>query len=245
MKKLKRLVTTFRIMVLLLLPCFSLAQDKVNHDVKPDTTEFTKSYSDKFKTKLLIGAGLHINNISPSSASPYYTAGGRSHTSFLPEISIGADLFTNPATAKIIFRLELSISGSQYRSTFNTQVEPYIGARASFDQIGFVVLPQVLYNFYNGANLKIYAGAGIALSLFKYSNVYYGPQNPNQSNVIFDSNPFDLKAFDDIFMIKAGAKIGERWGIFANYIASTYTTQAGYFSLTSSCKQVGLDYFFN
>jgi len=217
----------------------SLAQNK------SDTAEFTKDYSDKFKTNLLIGAGLHINNISPSNAAPYYNAGGRSYTSFLPEISFGANLFTNPATAKVVFRLELSLSESQYRSTFNTQIEPYISARASFDQMGFVVLPQILYNFYNGSNFKIYAGAGIALSLFKYSNVYYGPQNSGQSNNILDSNPFDLKTFDDIFMIKAGAQIGKRWGIFVNYIGSTYTTQPGYFSLTSACKQVGLNYFFN
>lgn len=217
----------------------SLAQNK------SDTAEFTKAYSDKFSSNLFVGAGLHVNSISPSKTSPYYAAGGRSYTSALPEISFGTSLFTDPATARVIFRLELSLTDSRYRDNYQSQIEPDIPVRASFDQIGFVVLPQVLYNFYNGTRFKIYAGAGIAISFSKYSNVYYGPQDPSQSNAVFDSNPFDLKTVDDIFMIKAGAKIGQRWAIFVNYIGSTYTTQPGYFSLTSTCKQVGLNYFFN
>ncbi len=212
---------------------------------RPDTAEFTKAYSDKFSSNLFVGAGLHVNTTTPSKTSPYYTAGGRAYTSVLPEISFGTNLFTDPATARVVFRLELSVTESRYRANYQSQVEPYIATRASFDQMGFVIVPQILYNFYNGANLKIYAGAGIAVSLFKYSNVYYGPQNSNQSNAIFDSNPFDLKPVDDIFMVKVGAQIGKRWGIFADYIGSTYTSQQGYFSLTSVCKQFGLNYFFN
>ncbi|MFI5162806.1 MAG: outer membrane beta-barrel protein [Sphingobacteriales bacterium] len=239
MKKLNRVLGILAVILFLSCPVILQAQNK------PDTATFTKAYSDKFKSNLSVGAGIHINNISPSKTSPYYIAGGRAYTSVLPEISFGTSVFTDPATARVVFRLEFSLTDSRYRANYQSQVEPYVPMKVSFDQIGYVLMPQALYNIYNADDLKIYLGLGVALQLFQYSNVYYGVQNPAQSNAVYGYNTFDLNKFDDTIVIKAGARIGKHWGVYANYVGNTYTTQVGYFTMASYCKQVGVNYFFN
>jgi hypothetical protein len=239
-------------------PCYIYAQtdatssadfysnSNITSILKSDTQEFTKAYPDKFKLSLIIGAGLNINAMSTANTSPYYNAGGRSYTSTLPEVLFGANLFANPNTGKLVFRLELALGESQYRSSYQNKVEPYVGIRSDFDQLGMRVLPQILYNFYNGDNFKLYAGAGMALCFFKYVNVYYGPQDTGQSPNGLILNSYDFNGFDDTFMLKIGARIGKRWDVFASYLGSTYTTNnQDYFSLTSNCKQIGLTYSFN
>ncbi|HZX59874.1 MAG TPA: hypothetical protein VFE54_14155 [Mucilaginibacter sp.] len=240
----KSLVTTLRMIVLLLLPCFSLAQNKVSHDVKSDTTEFTKGYSDKFKSNFLIGTGLHINTISPSSTSNYYGAGGRTYTSYLPEVSFGMDVFTNPNTQKLVFRLEAALAQSQYKYSYMNQVYPYVGFKTSFDEVAFTIMPQVIFNFYNTENLKIFGGLGAAISFFKYTNSSYGPQQPNAAYQGTADNPYFFNNFDSGLVVKAGIKFNKRWAVFGSYFSNVAVTQAGYFSLTSSCKQIGLNYFF-
>src|SRR5258708_31403491 len=99
MRRLYKLLQGILTIMLLSQAGISLAQNK------SDTAGFTKAYSDKFNSNLFIGAGLHINSISPSKTSPYYAAGGRAYTSVLPEISFGTNLFTDPGTTHVIFRL--------------------------------------------------------------------------------------------------------------------------------------------
>ena len=231
------------IALLLAIPSLSFAFEP-RGTLKSGTDTSHSNDSEPPKSSFFIGAGVNINQISPLSTSNYYRAGGRAYTSYLPEISFGLDVFTNPNTQKLVFRLEASLAQSQYRYSYMNGVYPYVGFKTSFDELTFTISPQVIFNFYNAENFKIFGGLGANISFFNYSNSFYGPQQPNSAYQGTSDNPYFFNNFDSGLVLRAGIKFGKRWTIFGNYFSNVAATQAGYFSLTSSCKQIGLNYFF-
>ena len=53
-----------------------------------------------------------------------------------------------------------------------------------------------------------------------------------------------LNKFDDSFLLKVGVQIHKNWGIYAQYLGGIAVTNGGYFQMSSSCEQVGINYFF-
>jgi hypothetical protein len=216
---------------------------KINHISKKEYEKIHAPGGPKFN--LFLGVAANINNISTPTGSPYYTAGGKSVTSTLPAVSFGINLFANPSTRQLQFRLELGAAQSQFKSLYNSKVYPYIPMKASFDELAFSIAPQIIYNFYNAENLKVYAGAGLSFSYFKFSNQYLGSQSqPNSATDIQTNNPYFFNTADDSFILKAGVQFGIHWGICAQYLSNVSITRGGYFQLSSSDEQIGINYFF-
>ena len=71
-------------------------------------SEYENKYNKGTKLNLVAGAALNINTTNPSGA--YLAAGGKVYTSFLPAISFGMNVFANPNTGKLVFRVELSLA---------------------------------------------------------------------------------------------------------------------------------------
>ncbi len=217
---------------------------KINHFTKADLKKNTASEGPRFN--LFVGAGVNFNTFSPATTSAFYAGGGRSYTSVLPAASLGVNFFANPATRQLQFRLELGIAKSQYTDSYTLEVSPYGPFKASFDQLAFSLTPQVIYNFYNAENFKVYAGAGISVLFLKYSNNYLGSQaQPNTSADIEAANPYFFIKSDDAFMLKAGVQIQKHWGIFGQYTSGVDVTNGGYFQMGSTCTQIGINYFIN
>jgi hypothetical protein len=216
---------------------------KINHFTKADLKKNSASRGPQFN--LFIGAGVNFNTFSPTSSSAYYTGGGRSYTSAGPAASVGVNFFANPATRQLQFRLEAGISKSQYRDSYTLEVYPYGPFKASFDQLAFSLTPQIIYNFYNAENFKVYAGAGVSILFLNYSNPYLGSQaQPNTSADIEAANPYFFIKSGDVFVLKAGVEIQKHWGIFGQYSSSLDVTNGGYFQMSSTCMQIGLNYSF-
>ncbi|HTE02095.1 MAG TPA: hypothetical protein VK668_22560 [Mucilaginibacter sp.] len=218
--------------------------DMVNRINGVTKAEFKKSYSGKTKINWFVGAGININQYSPASSSNYYNAGGRAHTSYLPQVSFGINVLANPNTGKLLFRIEGSLAQSQYKYSYLNTVYPYVDFKTNFDELTLSLSPQVIYNIYNGENLKVFFGAGATVSYFKFSNIYYGPHEPNPAYNGASNNAFYFNTFDDMFLVKAGVQIGKRWIVYGNYFSNSAATRLGYFAITSSCKQIGLNYLF-
>jgi hypothetical protein len=216
---------------------------KINHISKAD---YEKSNTVKGpKSNFFVGAAVNIDNMSAPASSAYVQGGGTGHTSYKPAVFFGINFFANPSTRQLQFRLELSAAQSQFKSLYALKVSPYVPFKASFDKLTFTFAPQIIYNFYNAENLKIYGGAGIALCYFNFSNPYLGSQEqPNSATDIEQNNPYYFNKIDDTFILKAGVQIHESWGIFAQYMTSVLDTKGGYFGMNSTVEQVGINYFF-
>ena len=218
----------------------------VNRINKVSKTEYVKSGLSRGPVfNVFVGAGVNIDNISTADGTPYQAGGGKSYTSTGVMVSGGVNFFLNPAVRRFQLRVEVGVAQSQFRSLYDLKVSPYIPFKASFDELSVNVAPQVLYNFYNAENFKVYASVGFLLRYFKFSNAYFGSQSqPNSATDIEKNDPYWFVSSQNSVMFKAGLQIHKNWGIFAQYLVSQPITQDTYWSLSSKCQQFGINYYF-
>lgn len=215
---------------------------QINHISKADFGKTNAAHGPVYN--LFISAGVNINKITSPPGSAYTMGGGTSSSSNLPEFSIGANFFANPSTRQLQFRLEAGLALSQFKSLYPLKVSPYGPFEASFDMNTFSISPQIIYNFYNAENFKVYADIGMSLLFFSYSKPYLGPQDRSPSPLDLSTNPYYFNKTDDGFLLKGGVQIHKNFGIFVQYQTSVSNTKGGYFGLTSIAEQVGLNYYF-
>jgi len=214
----------------------------INHVSKAD---YNKAHYSGPSINFFIGAGVNINTTSPGQAGQAYLAGARAYTSYLPQGSLGINLFANPATRKLQFRVELGVADVKYKSLYTGKVSPYAPTEISYDELALSGSVQVLYNFYNRDNFKVFAGGGIAFYSFNYANAYFGSQNHDGSQaLIAANNPFVFEKGDNAFIIRAGVQFTKNLVIIGSYQTPVSNTNGGYFELSSTVAQVGLNYLF-
>ncbi|HEY8999843.1 MAG TPA: hypothetical protein VIM89_00725 [Mucilaginibacter sp.] len=194
---------------------------------------------------IFVGAGFNSNQITTNQASAFYAGGGRSYTSAGFAANAGLNFFVNPSTRQFQFRIEAGVAQSQFKSMYQLKVSPYVPFEASFNELALTISPQLLYNFYNAENLKIYGSVGLAFNFFTFSNPYLGSQSrPNSAADIEANEPYLFNSTDNGFVFKVGAQFNKHWGIYGQYLTGASLTNQGYFMLSSTCEQVGVNYYF-
>ena len=215
---------------------------KINH-ISAANEKKNKNNAPAFN--LFAGVALSITNFNAAAGSPFYNAGGRSNSSSMAAASFGINVFANPNTRRLQFRVEAGIAQGSFKSLYVSKVYPYIPFRASFDENVFSITPQVIYNFYNDDKFKVYGGLGVAVNYFKYSNPYLGSQSqPNSATDIEANEPYSFNTSDEAIVIKAGLQFGKHLGVFAQYLSSVHVTRNDYWLLTSVSEQTGINYYF-
>lgn len=93
------------------------------------------------------------------------------NTLSIPQFTIGLDRFDNPYVQQWIFRNSLSISFVSANIPYYVPDAP--GNNLNYNQFTISITPQILYNFYNKDNLKIYVGMGASLNLSSYDGEHF------------------------------------------------------------------------
>ena len=195
---------------------------------------------------LFVGAGAYFNTTNPGQSGGLIAAGGTSNTSALPRFSAGINLFANPATRQLQFRLELGDASAKYQSIFTSKVSPYVPFEVSFNESAISVSPQIIYNFYNTDNFKVFFGFGFVYSHFSYSNAYYGGQDRSNAAAaaVAASSPFVFENTDNAFILRAGVQFSKHFMIIGSYQTTSNNTNGGYFILSSTATELGVNYIF-
>ncbi|MBS1531168.1 MAG: hypothetical protein JSU01_12755 [Bacteroidetes bacterium] len=215
---------------------------KINHISQ---AEYNKTYASGPAYTLFAGAGLNLTTTIPPASSPFYAAGARSYTSYMPAVYFGANVFANPGTRKLQLTFQLSASGSNLREKYDSKVYPYVPDEAMYNATVFSGSLQVIYNFYNKEYFKAFAGAGIIASAYSFSNTYIGAQDHNNSSVDFNSSePWLFNTFNDGFLFKAGVQFSKHVELFGEYQSSIGVSQSPYYELSSNTKEIALIYIF-
>src|SRR3569833_2341265 len=179
---------------------------RINHVSK---AEYKKTHYNGPSIGFFAGAEMSICTTSSGAGSPYTAGGGTAYTSFGPQASFGINLYANPATGRLQFRLELSGGQNKFQSLYTLKAIPYKPTEVSFNTTVFSISPQLIYNFYNADNFKAFIGVGAIFSHFSYSNTYFGTQNHDGSEAdIAGNEPFYFAGSDDAMLGKAGVQIG-------------------------------------
>jgi len=169
------------------------------------------------------------------------------YSSIFPKIAIGADLYLNKNVKKLIFRTELFVTGS----STNIATEGFVNTKfiqtLKFERIKATINPQLIFNAYNGDNIKFYLGAGLAVRYNTYVNkqnkiVYYDSTNKPVDEV--DPAFPDTQALNFGVSATTGVAIGNKFAIYVSYNStSTLNGNLGY-TLSSTSYQAGINYFF-
>jgi hypothetical protein len=136
----------------------------VNNDTTaPIKKNGTRAYN------LYAGIGLNASRITRSS-NPFAGTTDVEKASYLPELVFGIDVPFNPNTGRLVFRTELVLEMIKARiSNYDSEYSALTVNTYSFTQTSASLRPQLIYNFFNGSNLKFYAGGGAAINFSRYS----------------------------------------------------------------------------
>eukprot|EP01037_Dinobryon_pediforme_P011962 gene11963-12051_t len=105
----------------------------------------------------------------------------------------------------------------------------------------------ILYTNPNTQRLQIRAGftvsVGFGIMYHTYSNATFGPQNPKDSfDGTAENDPYNFNKLDNPFFGTVGVQFSKHWEVFVNYLSSTATTNGGYFQLSNTSEQIGINY---
>jgi len=118
---------------------------------------------------LYAGIGLNASRVTRSS-NPFAGTTDVEKASYLPELVFGIDAPFNPNTGRLVFRTELVLEMIKARiSNYDSEYSALTVNTYSFTQTSVSLRPQLIYSFFNGSNLKFYAGGGAAINFSRYS----------------------------------------------------------------------------
>lgn len=168
------------------------------------------------------------------------------HTTILPKINLGIDLFDNPNVQQLVFRGELSFSYISlrlpYPVTLNTVTSNSI---YTFNQYTATFTPQILFNVYNKDNLKMYIDGGIGLNFSAYSNNKFTVPKFNAEVGATEIPPYKLNPLWISFPIQAGVVLNRKVEFFFAYIPyADYTSYSSFYAGNSSMN-LGMKFLFS
>jgi hypothetical protein len=195
--------------------------NKINGISDTEIKEIRKKSRVASRPSFFAGGGISMNTLS-YTGRPEWTSDIKSSAFASPFISGGMDIAGNPAVRKLIFRAELSFGYTKFHTV---SVDKGISSESkidyTFDQYSVSISPQVIYNFYNKENLKIYGGIGFRFNRSFYKNNNYTITSIYPSdNVTSIPNYFDMKGTWPSEMIQVGALINKKLEISINYTKS-------------------------
>jgi len=160
--------------------------------------------------------------------------------SVFPKISLGIDFLPNRVTQQLSLRIEAVFTGDQH--TFK---DSYHQTSLVFHQYTVALAPQVYYNFYNGENVKVFAGGGLLLNFSTYPNSYsVVTEGINPMPVEIHNYP-DYHTLWESFILKAGVIVNKHIEIYGAYVPVTTLTN-NYENLigTITSYQAGVNFLF-
>ncbi len=187
--------------------------------------------------RFIVGGGVNFTQTSFTGQSMF--SGSKSGNSTTPVISAGVDFFSNPHVQRLILRGEVMFSW--INPTFNASDNIGNQYVATINQHTFTILPQVIYNFYNTENVKVYGGAGVGGNLSSYSDSKY--QLINNGKPV-GGMTYDLASFWLSFPIEAGLGLNKRVDISLRYSFPTSYSHYVVYGINNTQYQLGVHYLF-
>jgi hypothetical protein len=189
------------------------------------------------------GAGVNVNSLNYTGATPF--SNKPAINSVFPKIDAGLDLFLFNGVRKLYIRFELGFTYNQFNFSNDDPSSVASGAHVTLNvnQFNAIFSPQIIYNFYNGANFKLFADVGGAVSFSSYNQyalvTTYASIDPNVQKGVpeFSKVWFTLP-------LKAGAAIGKNWEVYVSYAPKTKLVPDARYSGSVTSYGAGLNYFF-
>lgn len=193
--------------------------------------------------RFFAGAGLSLSKSRYSGEGDFIAAGAEGKTSTGLTLSTGVDVYFNPQVKKLIFRTELSYSAGKYSLSVSSP-DPAISLIVHhFNQSVFTLNPQLIYNFYQGENLQVFAGFGLGINYANYNKNQRVRFN-SLNGEYFDMEEVQLEKLYFSFPLSLGVTLNKRVEFFlAGALPEVVSNYLG-FNVHIQRYRVGVRYLF-
>jgi hypothetical protein len=195
------------------------------------------------KERFFVGGALISSTLKDGA---YY--GSPSSNSIAPKIVIGADMLVNPDVGHLIFRMELGYTANNFSFTeISNPLDNIANPQTNYIKIKqnvIFITPQVVYNIYNAAMLKIFIDLGYSVNILSYPKDEVTTNQNGQAIAKTNLNQIpDAKNNYSAFQFKAGVVVSKRFEIYGAYEPGAQITDSYVYSTNLSSYTVGLNYF--
>ena len=237
-------------------PAIASQTDKIEYD-KDDMLKITRlingnqeddqfKIASKLKTSFFAGIGGSYSTIKFTDLAALVHPDIDKNT-LLPYVTAGIDIYPNKFIQRFLIKLQLNFVPDQHElysalPDFNGDITT---TSLNFKQYTINFLPQLIYNFYNRPNLKIYAGTGVSFNLSFYNDYKYITYY--KTNFTSSTNATKFPKFDSLwitFPITAGAVINNRIGVNLYYFLPGSITNYSGISGNVTSYRAGVSYMF-
>ena len=211
-----------------------------------DNTSTGFSANNLWGTRWFVGIGANSSQIKFKSTDVTSSTSKQTYnsSSIFPKITAGLDFFQNKNVQRLQFRAELSVTMNHYNITIANSGATPSTSNLNFKQINTALTPQIIYNLYNGPNLKFFLDAGTTFNFSAYNNyAFITSYSSSFPDNVMNKYPA-LSSFWISFPIRAGVAINKTIEINACYIPSSSLTKDAAQSINVTSYQVGINYLF-
>ncbi|MDO3627094.1 outer membrane protein [Mucilaginibacter sp. BT774] len=209
--------------------------NEVNNNDKKTFTK--KASSSRFFAGISVGRTTTEVSEITIAGLPTDILHGQAATS--PRINLGVDFFDNPNVQRFVFRGEIAFSYANPNYAY--QIARVDGTSAhttyTFNQYTASVAPQILFNFYNKDDFKVYIDAGIAFNFSSYTN----------NKFVIDESDIagpDLAPFWINFPLQAGMVLNKKIEVCFTYINKASFSRTSTFDANNQTVSLGVKFLF-
>ncbi len=161
------------------------------------------------RNRYFVGTGLNTSTLTYVGNGPF--PNGSSSSSNSPLLTFGFDSFTNPNVGRLLFRVEMAFTRDDFTfaNSTNTRIQEITKFNAA-------IIAQLIYNFYNTDNLKVFLGAGLSLNLSTYPTNDLTITNLSTTQTIHNFGV--TQNFWAAAPIKAGIVLNKHFELYTTYI---------------------------
>jgi hypothetical protein len=204
----------------------------------------------KISSRLFAGVALSRSTMSVYGDDPFAQA-DEHPVSYWPRLTVGNDIFLNSNVQKLFFRIEASLTSADFKhkTTWPTGGGGYDEMFYYVAQHTVSLSPQVLYNFYNRPDFKVYAGAGLALNYSLYEKNYSTTQHfypkLNMEGKVYGNKDYRiLQPIWASYTLRAGITLRNRYEVTAMYLAPGTITRYTSREYKTGSTNIGVNYLF-
>ena len=186
-----------------------------------------------------ISVGRTITEVSEITIAGLPTDILHGQAAISPRADFGVDFFDNPNVQRFVFRGEIALS--YLNPHYAYQIARVDGTSAhttyTFNQYTASVAPQVLFNFYNKDDFKVYIDAGIAFNFSSYTN----------NKFVIDESDIagpDLAPFWINFPLQAGMVLNKKIEVCLTYINKASFSRTSTFDANNQTVSLGVKFLF-
>jgi len=162
------------------------------------------------------------------------------HAAISPRLNLGVDFFDNSNVQRFVFRSEMAFSyvNPKYAYQVNRVDGTIAHATYVFNQYTASIAPQILFNFFNKDDFKIYVDAGAAFNFSLYTNNKFAVEETS------DTNPYTLAPFWLSFPLQTGMVLNKKIEVCLTYITKASYSRYSSFDANNQTVSLGVKFLF-